>query len=249
MSVVCSITYSRSQYLYTPYTHFLPSLYNQHYLPVPAPTFYNVPQIQTVKSTNNRNAITYNIPINPPTEYRGFGYRTDYNDGATSTVFYVTGPEAANLQNLKNFPLFKNSEETTTGRARSLASDITDTNAIPNPQVKIQNTLETTEFQKIFEKIMPGIISFYNYPAGTAPLNSVFPSINQTQTNPTETTTAASVTNTNIVDDINENTTNISTSTTTEKLNETESELSDSVVIEARDEKEDSTATTTTASA
>lgn len=251
--MVCNIRSTRTQYLYSPYTSPL-TLFNQHYLPLAAPTFYNVPPIQNLKSTSYRNDITYNIPVNPPGEYRGFGYRTDYTDGATSTVFYITGPEASNLQSLKDFPIFKKTEETVTSRARSLASDITDKNAVPNAQVKIQNILETKDLDNLFKKIMPGIISFYNYPAGTVPLHSVSLLLNETNTNVTEATTplndseiAPSVINVDDGNPINENNI-ITTTTTTEKTTETSSELSDSVVIEARENNEEDNTTTDTAS-
>jgi hypothetical protein len=201
---------TQSQFFYSHYTPFAPQFsqfYPQTFLPptpVVAPLAYSVSSSQVSSSPA---AVTYNIP--PRTaEYRGFGYRTDLKDGAASTVFYVTGPEATNLLNFRDFPNFTRKVQDDQGKARSLASDLIDVNAIPDAQGKIQSVLQPTEFQKLFENVMPGgLINFYTFPAGTVPLARQFQfgnvTLNVTTTTPSssseEAVAAESVVNPKVV--------------------------------------------------
>ncbi|XP_063929361.1 uncharacterized protein LOC135141817 [Zophobas morio] len=178
---------------YTPLTQISP-YFPQPYLPaLPAvsPLAYTLPQSQA--GSTSAASVTYNIPSAPSSEFRGFGYRTDFQNGGSATVFYVTGAEAESLRNFKDFPNFrKNVLESPVGKARSLASDIIDVNAVPDAGEKIQSVLQPVDFQKIFETLTPGIVNFYsNFPAATVPLDVALKIANGTSNVTTTTTTAA----------------------------------------------------------
>lgn len=188
MSAFCVwITPIQCQFFYSHYTPL-----NTQFSPIFSQTFLpTLPAASPLAYT--RSSVTYNIPNVPTAEYRGFGYRTDFKDGASATVFYVTGPEAQNLRSFSNFPSFtRKFEQPMPGRARSLASDLTDLNAVPNAHEKIQNILNPAEFDKLFDAATPGVINFYSFPAGTVPLALARQVGNTTTTNVTTTTTTPS---------------------------------------------------------
>ncbi|XP_044257352.1 uncharacterized protein LOC123006720 [Tribolium madens] len=165
VSAICVwITPTRSQFFYSHYTPLSSPIFSQTFLPT-------LPAVSYTPRVASTSSITYNIPNIPTVEYRGFGYRTDYKDGASSTVFYVTGPEAQHLRSFKDFPSFaRKLQEPMPGKARSLASDLTDINAIPDANQKIQNILQPADFDRLFDAATPGVVNFYSFPAGTVPL-------------------------------------------------------------------------------
>lgn len=119
----------------------------------------------------------------PLDEFRGFAYHTTYNDGASSNVIFVTGPEARQIQNIEI------SANTSAGdsslKSRTLITDLTSNENIPsataqffnindffkNPISSIQNFYSRNE--KIFADNQQG-----NYPASTAPLKNAPVDIN-----------------------------------------------------------------------
>lgn len=121
-------------------------------------------------------------------DYRGFAYHTTYDDGGSSNVVFVTGAESVQLLNLL-YP---------TQKTRTLASDITDENAVSDGKEEIQNSLNQSSFptsfqiiHSFFENPSRGVQNFYErnsqlftanaapenlrYPAGTAPLYKPIP--------------------------------------------------------------------------
>ncbi|RZC36628.1 hypothetical protein BDFB_000243 [Asbolus verrucosus] len=204
---VC-INPTQSQFFYSHYTplttQFAP-IFPQPFLPAPrvssfpvvSPLVYNLPQSgQGKAASTSTSTVTYNLQPTQNSEYLGFGYRTDFKDGASSTVFYVTGPESTNLKSFRDFPNFSRQVQESGAKARNLASDIIDINAVPDAPGKIQSILQPSEFQKLFDNPLPGVINFYTFPAGTVPLprQSFNESENATTPSSVSTTTAATTT-------------------------------------------------------
>lgn len=167
----------QAQYFYSaPQLQPFPQDFHRSFLPqvIPPPNFYNFPA-RTVINFPQNPAVTsyYNAPPPPPqgAEFRGFGYHTDYQDGATSTVYFLTGPQSANFRNFQDFPSFiKKAQETPVEKSMSLASDILDANAVPDVPREIQKILQPEDFEKLFTNNINGVTNFYTYPADTVPL-------------------------------------------------------------------------------
>lgn len=113
----------------------------------------------------------------PTNQYRGFAYRTTYDNGASANVIFVTGPEAQELQKQGIVPQLNVSSFS----ARTIASDATDSNAIQNNNI---NNVPNFNFQSFFRNPI-GVQNFYSrsgrvlndnkYPASTVPLNNPIP--------------------------------------------------------------------------
>lgn len=117
----------------------------------------------------------------PLDEFRGFAYHTTYNDGASSNVVFVTGPEARQIQNPET------EKNTNTGdftlQPRKLISELTSNENIPqflkiddffkNPVSSIQNFYSRNE-KAFTENLQTGS----NYPASTVPLQNAAVDIN-----------------------------------------------------------------------
>lgn len=96
---------------------------------------------------------------------------------------FLTGPEARQIQNLETLP------RNTSLKSRTLASDLTDSNAIQDENGEIQNTLKNPNayfnIEAFFKNPQIALQNFYSknsrvfsdskYPANTAPLNNPIP--------------------------------------------------------------------------
>lgn len=164
-------------------------------------------------------------------QYRGFAYRTTYDNGASANVIFVTGPEAQQIQNQGIVPQLNVSSFST----RTIASDATDNNAIQdNSNI---NNVPTFNFQSFFRNPI-GVQNIYSrsgrvlndnkYPASTAPLNNPIPiaAFNDAFFKSTESSTENSTSN--------ESVSNSNETTTLETTTAKEAETAESMVTTVR---------------
>ncbi|KAL3266930.1 hypothetical protein HHI36_011080 [Cryptolaemus montrouzieri] len=154
---------------------------SQHFSPFIHQTYHNSFPQQNVITQNRATSYqasgrSLDLPqseSNQGSEY-GFGYRTQYDDGATSMVVFVTGPESQKVNLARRKP-----------SARKLSSDILDVNTTKDKDKEISNALTdnlpTLEFQtllqaypvfKELEQPKTSVLHLYSHPANVISLSN-----------------------------------------------------------------------------
>ncbi|XP_045479452.1 serine-rich adhesin for platelets-like [Harmonia axyridis] len=132
-----------------------PLLFSQNVNPFIQHTFPTLPQVTVEQArSSNRESSGRSLETAQPysaqgTEF-GFGYRTQFDDGASSTVVFVSGPDS------KRMSLLRNSRLT----ARKLASDILDAKTSDEKNEKINHALSDNIPGLNFDALIEAFPSF-----------------------------------------------------------------------------------------